>query len=72
MTALSPYLKSITAALVAGLAVLATSLDNGELTAQEWIYAAIAFLTGLGAVYAIPNKDPQAAHQDESVQPPNA
>lgn len=69
---MTAYAKALTGALVAGLAVLATSLDNDVVTAQEWIYAAIAFLTALGAVYAIPNKDPRGVRQDESVQPPNA
>lgn len=50
------YLKALVAAAIAGLGVLATSLDDGGLSAQEWIYAAIAFLTALGAVWATPNK----------------
>lgn len=67
-----PYLKAFVGALVAALSVLATSLDNGELNAQEVIYALIAFLTAFGAVWAVPNKDPEAQHQRDSVQPPNA
>lgn len=56
MSVVAPYLKAITAALVAGLGVLASGLDDGGLSAQEWLYAAIAFLVGLGAVYTVPNK----------------
>lgn len=67
---MNTYAKAITGAVVAALAVLATSLDNGDVTAQEWVYVAIAFFTALGAVYAIPNRDPHADHQDESVRPP--
>lgn len=50
--------KAITGAVVAALAVLATSLDNNAISAQEGIYAAIAFCTALGAVWAIPNSTP--------------
>jgi hypothetical protein len=56
MTNTAAYAKAIVGAVVAALAVLATSLDNGELNAQECIYAAIAFFTALGAVWAIPNQ----------------
>lgn len=70
MNAVSPYFKAITAALVAGLTAILTGLDNDVLTKAEWVQAAIAFLVALSAVWAVPNKDPQAEHQDESVQPP--
>jgi len=56
MSRLAPYLKALTAAFVAGLAVLATGLDAGGLSAQEYVYAVIAFLGGLTAVWAVPNK----------------
>lgn len=55
MTNPAAYAKAIVGAVVAALAVLATSLDNGAISAQEGIYAAIAFFTALGAVYSIPN-----------------
>lgn len=64
------YAKSILAALVAGLGSLAQALDNDAVTAQEWVNVAITTLVGLGIVYAVPNTDPQARHQDESVTPP--
>jgi hypothetical protein len=60
MTAVAPYLKAVTAALVAGLGVVATGLDNDGLSGQEWVYAVIAFLVGLGAVWAVPNRPPSA------------
>lgn len=53
---MTTYLKAIVAALIAALAVIATGLDDGGLSAQECVYAAIAFLTALGAVWATPNK----------------
>lgn len=70
MNNIAPYAKSLVAALVAGLSVLATSLDNDSISAQEGVYAAIAFFTALAAVFAVPNRDPSAQHQRDSVQPP--
>lgn len=70
MDHVSPYFKAIVGALVAGLGVLAAGLDNNELNGQEWLNAAIAFLVALGAVWAVPNLDPKARHQQDSVQPP--
>lgn len=71
MNRIAPYGKAITGAVVACLSYLQPAIDDG-LTQSEGIGAAIAFLTGLAVVWAIPNRDPQAQHQDESVQPPNA
>lgn len=65
------YLKAVTAALVAGLTAIITGLDDDALNTQEWVQALVAFLVALGAVWAIPNKDPEGTHQDESVQPPD-
>jgi uncharacterized membrane protein len=45
-------------ALLAALAVLATSLTDNVLTTSEWIQVAIAFIGALG-VYSIPNGDKQ-------------
>lgn len=70
MTKIAPYAKAITGALIAGLASLQQALDDSAVSAQEWTGVAIATLSGLALVWAIPNKDPQAEHQDESVQPP--
>ena len=71
MNAIAPYAKSLVAALVAALGVLFAALDNDHVTSQEWVNVAIAFLVGLGVVFAVPNKDPRAEHQSESVQPPS-
>lgn len=70
MNSIAPYAKSIVGALVAGLASLQQALDDSHVSAQEWTAVAIATLTGLALVFAVPNKDPEAAHQEESVQPP--
>lgn len=50
-----PYLKAITAAVVAGLGVLALALEDGVVAPNEWVNVAIATLVGLGAVWAVPN-----------------
>jgi hypothetical protein len=52
------YAKAITAAVVAALTAAATGLDDGALSAQEWVAVAIAFLVALGAVWAVPNSQP--------------
>jgi hypothetical protein len=72
MSKLAPYMKAVIGALVAGLASLQQALDDGSVSAQEWTAVAIAFLTAGAVVFAVPNKDPEAEHQAESVQPPAA
>lgn len=70
---IAPYAKSIVAALIAGLASLTQALDaDNHVSASEWIAVVMATLVAGGAVFAVPNRDPQAQHQDESVQPPEA
>lgn len=56
MNRVAPYLKALTAALVAGLSVLIASADS--LSTQDYLSALVAFLVGLGAVWAVPNKPP--------------
>jgi len=65
------YLKAIVGALIAGLGSLSQALDDSGVTAQEWVSVAIATLVALGVVWGVPNLDPKAQHQDQSVQPPN-
>lgn len=72
MNKISPYAKAIIGALVGALAALSQALDNDEVTQQEWVGVVIALLTGLVLVFAVPNRDPAGAHQDESTQPPDA
>ena len=66
------YLKAIVAAVVAGLGSLYQALDNGHVSGQEWVAAALATLVALGAVWGVPNLDPKGRRQRESVQPPDA
>ena len=51
------YAKAIVGALVAGLTSLQAALDDGGITAQEGVGAAIATLVALGVVWAVPNKE---------------
>lgn len=69
---IAPYAKAITGSAIAGLASLQQALDDGSVSAQEWTGVAIATLSGLALVWAIPNKDPEGTKQAESVQPPGA
>ena len=69
MNKLAPYFKAIVGAVIAGASAAIPLVDDG-LTVSEGLGVAVAFLTALSVVYAVPNKDPQAEHQDESVQPP--
>lgn len=55
MNRVAPYLKALTAALVAGLSVLLAA-SSESLTTQDYLQALVAFLVGLGAVWAVPNK----------------
>ena len=67
---MTAYLKAAVGALIAGLGSLYQALDNGGVSAQEWTAVAIATLAALGIVWGVPNLDPAAQHQAESVQPP--
>lgn len=68
---MTSYLKALTGALIAGLGSLYQALDNGAVTAQEWVTVAITTLAALGTVWGIPNLDPRGKRQAESVQPPD-
>lgn len=50
-SAAKAYVGAAIAAVVATLGVVATGLDDGVISAQEGIYAAIAGLVSLGAVF---------------------
>lgn len=49
------YAKAVLAAVIAGCSAAIPLVDDG-LTASEGLGIALAFLTGLGVVYAVPNK----------------
>jgi hypothetical protein len=72
---IAPYWKAVVAFLTPGIiafvgALQESSPGGSQVTGVEWggILAAM-FITG-GAVYTVPNKDPEGKHQEESVQPP--
>lgn len=56
--------KAIVGAVLAALAILGGYLVNdtafSDITAGQWVAVAVAFLAGLAAVWAIPNKQPSA------------
>lgn len=75
MNSIAPYYKAVAGFLVPFLTQLAAALtgtsDGGtNITSQEWLTAIITSLVAGGVVFAVPNKDPLADHQSESVQPP--
>jgi hypothetical protein len=77
MSKLSPYWKAFVGfiapgAVVLGAAVHEDSLGGHGITTGEWITAVVACVVTSAAVYRVPNRDPLAEHQAESVQPPNA
>ena len=57
------YAKAIVAAAIAGLSALAPALDGG-ITSAEATIIAVATLTGLGLVFAVPNKAPAGRPAD--------
>lgn len=52
---LKPIAKALVGTAVAGLGALAVALEDGTVNTQEWVTAAIAALTALGAVWGVPN-----------------
>ena len=76
VNAVLPYFKAVLGFLTPGAVILGSAVteasDGGtRITQAEVITALVAMVVTGGAVYAAPNRDPQARHQDESVQPPN-
>lgn len=77
MNSIAPYYKSVTAFVVPFLTQVIAALTEGSqggtaITTSEWLTALLTSLVAGGAVFAVPNKDPEGEHQDESVQPPAA
>lgn len=61
---IAPYYKAVTGLLVPfltsiGAALLETSDGGSAITAHEWVAATLVALIGGGAVFAVPNKEPQ-------------
>jgi hypothetical protein len=70
MDKITPYAKTVVAIIGAVLTVVLVQFADNE-AVQTWGPIVSAFVTAV-SVYAVPNKDPEGAHQDESVQPPAA
>ena len=51
-----PYAKAIAGALTAGLTAAATALTDGSVDPVESITIAIAVITALGVIWAVPNE----------------
>jgi hypothetical protein len=69
MKKIAPYAKALIGAVVAGLASAQQALDDGVISSAEGVGIAAAVFAGLVLVFSVPNRDPEAEHQDESVQP---
>ena len=72
----APYYKALAGIVVpfltsVGAALLESSDGGTAITTHEWITAVVVAVVAGGAVFTVPNKDPQGEHQDESVQPPD-
>jgi hypothetical protein len=65
------YAKAIAGGLIAG-ASTAVPMVNDGLSLSEWLLILIAAVVGFNGVFWTPNRDPDALHQTESVQPPTA
>ena len=61
-----PYAKTIAAAILSTLTTVSALVD-----VPQWVTVVIAVLSA-PVIFAVPNLDPKAAKQDESVQPPYA
>ena len=75
LSKVAPYAKAIVgfvapAAVTIGAAVQDSSAGGSAITQAEWVTAAVACIVTSAAVWGTPNKDRQARHQHESVQPP--
>ena len=63
MKNLKPYLKSLVGGLTAGISFAIPVVDDGVLP-SEGLGIVLAFLVGLGVVYAVPNSTYEAKHDD--------
>jgi uncharacterized membrane protein HdeD (DUF308 family) len=75
VNAIAPYLKAVVGFIVPGIIALIAAVsdgsDNGQtITGPEWIGIAAACILTSAGVWGVPNRDPNATHQRESVQPP--
>lgn len=53
---IAPYAKAFVAGAIAGLTSLGAALADNDVTTAEIVVVVVAFLSGLGITYAVPNK----------------
>ena len=63
MDKIKPYLKSLVSGLTAGISYAIPVVDDGVLP-SEGLGIVLAFLVGLGVVYAVPNSTYEPKHDD--------
>jgi len=70
MDRIQPYLKAY-AALIGAVCTALLGVYGPDSETGHWLTVIVAVATA-AATWAVPNLDPRAEHQDESVQPPEA
>lgn len=75
MEKIAPYWKAVVGFVAPGVVTLGAAVteasDGGShITTAEWVTALVACVVTSTAVWGVPNRDPEATHQEESVQPP--
>ena len=70
MDKVTPYLKAYSA-LIGAVCTALLGIYGPDTEVGHWLTIVVAVLSAV-ATYAVPNKDPRARHQAESVQPPAA
>lgn len=63
MDQIKPYLKSLVGGLTSGISFAIPVVDDGILP-SEGLGIVLAFLVGLGVVYAVPNKNGKKERDD--------
>ena len=60
------YLKAIVGALVAGLSALGVALEDGAVTYADGVTIALAVVTALATIWAVPNAQPELEPEVET------
>lgn len=68
MDKIQPHLKAY-AALIGAVCTALLGVYGPDTQTGHWLTVIVAVVTAV-ATWAVPNLDPTARHQDESVQPP--
>lgn len=69
MKGLAQYTKAIVAAVVAGLSALQVAQADNVVTQNEWVTIAVAFVTGLGVVWGVPNVSKDGRNLSQPTSP---